>query len=161
MNKLILKTLCFALLCATAPQASAGAGVKAVYQVSAERLWRTIDFHQPSENIMPPIASSELSGNGNGATKINQLRGGGEVHLKLVYYSPENRAFNYAIESSPLPVQNYLGEVRVRSLGANRAQLSWHGIYEPAGVSGEKADEILRGFYQAIAGRIGEIHPRE
>ncbi len=161
MKKLTVTTLFTTLLCAAASPAWAGAGVKAVYQVSADELWRTIDFHQPSENIMPPIASSERSGNGNGATKINRLQGGGEVHLKLVYYSPQNRAFNYVIESSPLPVANYLGEVRVRSLGANRAQLSWHGIYEPDGVPREKADEILRGFYQAIAGRIGEMYPRE
>ena len=156
-----LAALLTAALCLAASEVQAGAGVKAVYQVSADQLWATIDFHQPSENIMPPIASSELNGKGTGATKINQLQGGGEVHLKLVYYSPENRAFNYIIETSPLPVDNYLGEVRVRSLGANRAQLSWHGIYEPAGVPREKADEILRGFYQAIAARIGEIHPQE
>jgi len=150
-----------AALCLATFQVQAGAGVKAVYQVSAEKLWATVDFHQPSENIMPPIASSALSGKGTGATKINQLQGGGEVHLKLVYYSPDNRAFNYIIETSPLPVDNYLGEVRVRSLGANRSQLSWHGIYEPAGVPREKADEILQGFYQAIATRIGEIYPQE
>ena len=153
--------LMIASLCLVASPAWAGAGVKAVYLVSADELWATVDFHQPSEKIMPPIASSELSGKGTGATKINRLQGGGDVHLKLVYYSPANRAFNYIIETSPLPVDNYIGEVRVRSLGANRSQLSWHGIYEPAGVTREKADEILRGFYQAIAARIGEIHPQE
>ncbi|MDC1287626.1 SRPBCC family protein [Gammaproteobacteria bacterium] len=161
MKRMTFRVLFAVGLCAIVSQAWAGAGVKAVYQVSADELWQTIEFHQPSENIMPPIASSKLSGNGNGATKINQLKGGGEVHLKLVYYSPENQSFNYIIESSPLPVGNYLGEVRVRSLGANRSQLSWHGIYEPVGVPREKADEILQGFYEAIVGRIGEIHLME
>ena len=161
MKKRLLQSLLVIGILANATPSWAGAGVKAIYQVSAEELWNTIDFHQPSENIMPPIASSKLSGEGIGATKINQLQGGGEVHLKLVYYSPQNRAFNYIIETSPLPVENYLGEVRVRSLGANRSQLSWHGIYEPAGMPKEKADEILKGFYQAIASRIGELHSKE
>ena len=64
---------------------TADTGVTAVYKVSADQLWKTVDFHQPSENIMPPIASSQRSGNGVGATKVNTLQGGGEVHLLLVY----------------------------------------------------------------------------
>lgn len=133
--------------------------VTAVYQVSADELWKTVDFHQPSENIMPPIASSRRTGDGLGATKINVLQGGGEVHLLLAYYAPEDRAFNYTIQSSPLPVKNYVGEVRVRALGDKRSELSWRGVYEPDGVSKEEADGILGGFYNAITQKIGEIHP--
>ena len=140
-------------------KAKAGAKVTAVYQVSADELWRTVDFHQPSENVMPPIESSKRTGNGVGATKVNTLQGGGDVHLLLVYYSPEERAFNYTIQSSPLPVKNYVGVVRVKSLGDQRSELSWQGIYDPEGVSEEEADQILGGFYNAIAQRIGEIHP--
>ncbi len=140
-------------------KARSGTGVTAVYQVSADQLWKTVDFHQPSETIMPPIASSQRTGTGIGATKINVLQGGGEVHLLLVYYAPEEHAFNYTIQSSPLPVKNYVGEVRVTSLGENRSELSWHGTYDPDGVSQEEADGILGGFYNAIAQRVGELHP--
>lgn len=143
------------------PVSFANTAVTAVYQTSADELWETVDFHQPSENIMPPISSSARSGEGLGATKINTLEGGGEVHLQLVYYSPEDHALNYVIQSSPLPISNYVGEVRVESLGDNRAQLTWRSVYEPSGVSAEEADNILKGFYEAIAGRIGEIYPRE
>ena len=139
----------------------AGAGVTAVYKTSADELWKTVDFHQPSENIMPPIETSVRAGEGLGATKVNSLKGGGEVNLQLVYYSPENRSFNYVIQSSPLPVSNYVGEVLVEALGDNRAQLTWRGTYQANGVSEEEADAILQGFYEAIAGRIGEIHTME
>jgi hypothetical protein len=140
-------------------KATSGTGITAVYEAPADVLWKTVDFHQPSETIMPPIASSQRAGEGVGATKINVLQGGGEVHLLLVYYSPEEHAFNYTIQSSPLPVKNYVGQVRVTSLGGNRSELSWQGIYEPDGVSQEEADEILGGFYNAIAQKIGELHP--
>lgn len=110
---------------------------------------------------MPPIASSERSGEGLGATKINKLAdGGGEIHLLLVYYEPEERAFNYTIQKSPLPVKNYVGVVRVSDAGEGRAQLSWQGTYDPAGVSNEKADQILGGFYASIADKIGETFRR-
>ena len=79
MKKLTVNMLFAVLLCAATSAAWAGAGVKAIYQVSADQLWQMVDFHQPPENIMPPIASSTLSANGTGATKINQLQGGGEV----------------------------------------------------------------------------------
>jgi hypothetical protein len=141
--------------------AKSGIGVTAVYQVSAAELWKTVDFHQPSETIMPPIASSQRTGEGLGATKVNTLQGGGDVHLLLTYYAPEDHALNYTIQSSPLPVKNYVGEVRVRPLGENRSELSWRGVYDPDGVSQAEADEILGGFYEAIAAKIGEIHSRE
>lgn len=142
-------------------KAKSGAGVTAVYQVPADELWETVDFHQPSETIMPPIASSQRTGEGIGATKINVLQGGGEVHLLLVYYSPKEYAFNYTIQSSPLPVKNYVGQVRVTPLGENRSELSWQGIYDPDGVSKEEAGEILGSFYNAIVQKIGEIHTME
>lgn len=146
---------------AFASSAIAGASVTATYKTSADKLWQAVDFHQPSENIMPPIASSKLEGKGLGARKVNTLQGGGEVHLQLVHFDPEARAFNYVIQSSPLPVKNYVGEVRVSDAGDGRAKLIWRGVYEPNGVGQAKADEILQGFYEAIAGKIGEKFPRE
>ena len=141
--------------------AFANSGVVAVYETSADQLWQTVDFHQPSENIMPPIASSERSGEGVGATKINSLAGdGGEIHLQLVHYDPAQQAFNYVILEGPLPIKNYVGQVRVTDAGDGKAQLSWQGIYEAAGVPDEKADEILGGFYAAIADKIGSIYKR-
>ena len=102
----VLKTLFAMSALTTSLVVHAGAGITAVYQTSADELWNTVDFHQPSENIMPPIETSKRTGEGVGATKINSLNGGGEVHLQLVYYSSKNRAFNYIIQSSPLPVSN-------------------------------------------------------
>ncbi len=51
--------------------------------------------------------------------------------------------------------------VRVESLGDQRSEFSWQGIYDPNGVSEEEADEILGGFYNAIAQKVGEIYPME
>ncbi len=147
-------------LAATSP-ALGDAGVTAVYAVEADALWEAVEFHAPSEAIMPPIASSRREGEGLGATKVNTLQGGGEVLLQLVYYAPDARAFNYVIRTSPLPVANYVGEVRVTDLGDGRAELSWRGVFEPAGATAEAADAALQGFYEAIAARLGEMFPRE
>lgn len=143
------------------PLARADSGVVAVYEATADELWEMVDFHRPSENIMPPIASSQRSGEGVGATKINTLGGeGGQIHLLLTYYNPSERVFSYTIQDSPLPVENYVGVVRVSEAGEGRAQLSWQGTYDPAGVPSEQADEILGGFYASIADKLGETLPR-
>ena len=135
--------------------------MEAVYDTTPDNLWATVDFHQPSENIMPPIVSSVRTGEGVGARKINTLAGeGGEVSLMLVYYAPKNHAFNYVIQESPLPVANYVGEVRVTGDGEGQSKLSWCGTYDASGAPDEQADEILRGFYGAIAEKIAEIFPR-
>lgn len=159
MKRFSITTLIVAAL-ACSSFANADSGIVATYQTTPEKLWELVDFHKPSENIMPPIASSKRMGKGVGATKVNTLGGdGGEVHLLLVYYEPANRAFNYTIQKSPLPVKNYVGEVRITDSGSGRATLSWKGIYDADGVPPEKADEILGGFYAAIAQKIGETYP--
>ena len=139
----------------------ADSGVVAVYQTTPDEIWKLVDFHMPSENIMPPIGSSKREGEGLGAIKINTLAGGGgDLTLQLVYFDPDKKAFNYVIREAPLPVKNYVGEVMVTDDGNGHAQLSWQGHYEPNGVSQDKADEILGGFFEAIAGKIGETHKR-
>jgi hypothetical protein len=141
--------------------AQADSGVVAVYDTTPDKLWALVDFHQPSENIMPPIAASERTGEGVGATKINILAGeGGKIHLLLAHYDKDAMAFNYTIQEGPLPIKNYVGIVRVSDAGNGQAQLSWQGKYEGNGVPQEKADEILAGFYAAIADKIGQTFTR-
>lgn len=140
--------------------AIAGAEITATYKAPADELWKLVEFHQSSEKIMPPVETSKLVGNGVGALKLNKLNGGGELDLQLVYFDPTSMAYNYVIRSSPLPLKNYVGEVRVVDLGDGRSQLTWRGTFEPKGVEQAKADETVQGFYNSIAGRIGEILPR-
>ena len=141
--------------------AKADAEVTAIYNVSADKLWDLVEFHKPSEKVMPPIESSHLTGKGVGAVKLNHLKGGGEIVLQLVYFSAQSKAFNYVIRSSPLPLKNYVGQVRVEDLGNNRSKLIWSGVFEPNGVEKSKADEIVYGFYKSIIGRIGETFTKD
>ncbi len=161
MNGQAIGALGVAATLLAAPAALADAGVSAVYEAAPDAIRARGDFHGPSERIMPPIAASTRAGEGLGATKVNVLAGdGGEIHLLLADDAPGERAFNYTITSGPLPVENYVGEVRVEDLGDGRARLTWRGTYDPAAVPAEKADGILGGFYESIAGRIGETFPR-
>jgi|GEM_PF-2531245 len=141
--------------------AMAGAEQSATYKVSADELWKLVDFHQPAENIMPPIESSKLEGNGIGAIKLANLKGGGELVLQLVYFSEKSMVYNYVIRTSPLPLKNYVGQVRVESLGKGRSKLTWKSAFDPKGVTQAKADETVMGFYKSIFGRIGEKFARE
>lgn len=161
MNRITTFASTITIAFAFATSAMAGAQLNATYKASADELWQLVEFHQPSENIMPPVKSSKLSGKGVGASKSNTLDGGGELDLQLVYFDPKAKAFNYVIRSSPLPLKNYVGEVRVTDAGEGRSTLTWNSAYEPDGVEQAKADEIVQGFYDSIAGRIGEKFPKE
>ncbi|MGF1446356.1 MAG: SRPBCC family protein [Pikeienuella sp.] len=157
MRRLLVSAALLAL--ALDISARADVVVTATYDAPADAIWALVDFHAPSEAVMPPVASSERTGEGLGALKINRLKGGGEVLLQLVYYAPQDRAFNYVIRSGPLPVSQYVGAVRVADLGEGRSALTWQARYEPAGVSGAEADALLEGFLQSITARIGETYP--
>ncbi len=160
MKMITSLAVAIAAACAFTSSATAGAEVTATYKAPADELWKLVEFHQPSEKIMPPVEKSKLVGNGVGALKLDKLNGGGDLDLQLVYFDAESMAFNYVIRSSPLPLKNYVGEVRVKDLGDGRSQLTWSGTFEPKGVEQAKADEIVQGFYNSIAGRIGEKVPR-
>ncbi len=161
MRMISFYTALIAALFAFSTSAMADAEITATYKTSADKLWKLVEFHQPSENIMPPIETSKLTGNGVGAIKLNNLKGGGELALQLVYFEPKSMAFNYVIQKSPLPLKNYVGQVRVEDLGNNRAKLTWSSVYDPKGVDSTKADEIVNGFYKSIIGRIGEKYTKE
>jgi Polyketide cyclase / dehydrase and lipid transport len=161
MKKIAPYTATMAASFALATSAMAGASIDVTYKAPADELWKLVEFHQPSENIMPPVESSELVGNGVGARKLAALKGGGELELQLVYFDPKSKAFNYVIRSSPLPLKNYVGEVRVEAVGDGRSKLIWSGAFDPDGVERAKADETVQGFYESIAGRIAEKFPRE
>jgi hypothetical protein len=108
--------------------ALADAGVVAVYDTTPDKLWAMVDFHKPSEAIMPPIASSERNGEGIGATKTNTLGGdGGKIELQLVYFDPEAKAFNYVIRSGAAAGE----QLCRRSEGVGRRQ--WQGAAQLAG----------------------------
>ncbi len=161
MRKIIFYIAVLATVFAFSTSVKADTEITAIYKVSADKLWDLVQFHKPSENIMPPIESSKLTGNGVGAIKLNNLKGGGELVLQLVYFSPKSKSYNYVIRTSPLPLKNYVGQVRVEGLGKNRSKLIWSGVFEPKGVEKAKADEIVSGFYKSIIGRIGEKYSKE
>ncbi|MGH1417954.1 MAG: SRPBCC family protein [Hyphomicrobiaceae bacterium] len=111
---------------------------------------------------MPPIKFSTTNRQGIGRQKTNTLKdGGGKVHLQLEYYEPKIRGDDYVVRSSPLPLNDYVGEVRVKDLGDGRAQLTWRGVFGGKGVDQPKADGFLSGFYEAVAVGIGKEFPRE
>lgn len=138
-------------------QAKADAGFSKTYNKLAKELFALVDFHQPSEAIMPPIASSKVVGKGLGAIKINNLKdNGGVITLQLVHYAPETYAFNYVIRSAPLPIEDYVGQVRVKDLGDGKSQLSWKGVFKGTKVSQEEADKMIQGFLNSIADKIAQ-----
>ncbi len=138
-------------------QAKADAGFTKTYNKSAKELFALVDFHQPSEAIMPPIASSKVEGKGVGAIKINNLKdNGGEIVLQLVHYAPEAYAFNYVIRSAPLPIKEYVGQVRVKDLADGKSQLSWQGVFKGTKVSQAEADKMIQGFLNSIADKIAQ-----
>ncbi|MEO1544584.1 MAG: SRPBCC family protein [Pseudomonadota bacterium] len=161
MTKTAIFACALAASMALVTSAFAGAEMKTTYKTTADELWKLVEFHQPSENIMPPVKSSTLSGKGVGASKSNTLDGGGELNLQLVYIDEPSKAYNYVIRSSPLPLKNYVGEVRVTDAGDGRSTLTWRGVFEADGVDQVKADEIVQGFYDSIAGRIAEKFPKD
>jgi hypothetical protein len=54
-----------------------------------------------------------------------QLAGGAKLVERLQEVSPTERLYRYSIEASPLPISNYVSEIRVKDSGDGSSTVEW------------------------------------
>ena len=94
------------------------------------------------------LQSVTVEGSGIGAVRTIGLAGGGSIHERLEAYDPGRRTLSYSIVgTSPIPIRSYFSTCRVVETGPGECRVEWEGRFEPAGVSEEQAQGLVRGIY--------------
>ncbi len=114
--------------------------------VPVEKMWELIGKFNGLPNWHPAVESSELEDGGE--TRKLSLVGGGSIVEKLQKHDDDNYTYSYSIENSPLPVANYVSQLRVVRDG-DGCSIEWGSEFTPAGASESDAVKVVQGIYQA------------
>ena len=115
---------------------------------TADNLWKTIGGFDSLGDWHPAIAKCEATGDKKGSTRTLSLAGGGKIEERMEDSSENERLCRYTILSGPLPVANYIAEIRVRDNGDGTSTVEWSSEFEPTGNESE-AVKTIQGIYQA------------
>jgi hypothetical protein len=115
---------------------------------TADNLWKTIGGFNSLSNWHPAVTKSEATGDDKGSTRTLTLAGGGQIEERLEDLSAQERLCRYTILSGPLPVSNYIAEIRVRDNGDGTSTVEWSSDFEPTGTESD-AVKTIQGIYQA------------
>ncbi len=115
--------------------------------VSADKLWELIGQFNGLPNWHPAIEKSELEEDG----KVRRLTlvGGGSIVERLERVDDNEHLYRYSILESPLPVADYVAEIRVhQNEEGTGSTIEWSSEFKPKDVSVQKATEVIQGIYQ-------------
>lgn len=116
--------------------------------VPAEQVWQIIGQFSAFADWHPSIEKSELEQGG----KVRRLSlvGGGTIVERLERLDDESFRYRYSIVDSPLPVANYVSELKVVNDESGRGcHVEWSSEFEPSGASATDAQKVIRDVYEA------------
>jgi hypothetical protein len=117
---------------------------------SADKVWDLIGGFNTLPDWHPAVEKSEVEGEGKGSVRTLHLVGGGTITERLVQLDEEGRVYSYSILSSPLPVANYTGTIRLKeSADGSGCALEWESDFEAEGAPEGDAVQAIQGIYQA------------
>ncbi|GMQ89894.1 MAG: SRPBCC family protein [Gammaproteobacteria bacterium] len=116
--------------------------------VSADKIWDLIGQFNALPDWHPAIEKSELEEDGQ--VRRLSLVGGGSIVERLEKIDEDEHLYRYSILESPLPVTDYVAELRVRpGKEGEGCTIEWSSEFDPKGASTADATEVIRGIYQA------------
>jgi hypothetical protein len=130
--------------------------VRDSFDASADEVWALFrDFGGVGKWAGAMVKSCTADGEGVGAVRTLSLAEGNPLRERLVQFDDADRSFSYAIVgSSDLPIDYYVGSVKIRADGASRSKIEWIGTFDPKGASEADAQKIVEGIYRGAIAAI-------
>ncbi|MFZ1990310.1 MAG: SRPBCC family protein [Alphaproteobacteria bacterium] len=132
----------------SAPLAAASISRSAEIDAPPAEVWALIGPFCAIETWHPAIAS--CTEEGNPPTRTLTAKDGKTVFVEPeTGRSDEQRYYAYVFKSSPFPVRDYMGAIRVLPLGAKRSIVVWNGTYIPERGRAIEAEGDFAQIYEA------------
>jgi mxaD protein len=93
--------------------------------MNADALWQAIGSFAAIGDWHPMVEKVDSQGEQKGSVRTLQLIGGAKLVERLEEVSPTERLYRYSIVESPLPVSNYVAEIRVKDKGDGSSVVEW------------------------------------
>ena len=128
----------------------------------ADEVWKTLSSFRNVEKYIPMVKSTTVVGSGVGAKRTcivpNESGGEGKIEEELKSLDNDAKTFSYSITSSPLPLVNYLGTVKVKDLGNGRCEVEWSSTFEPKGMPEEEVAKMIKDIYLTAIDGLKKLH---
>ena len=93
--------------------------------MNADALWQAIGSFAAIGDWHPMVEKVEAQGENKGSIRTLQLIGGAKLVERLEEVSPTERLYRYTITQSPLPIRDYVSEIRVKDNGDGTSTVEW------------------------------------
>jgi len=101
------------------------------------------------------VQACTLEGEGIGAVRTLTLAQGNPTRERLVQFDEADRSFSYTILGiSDLPVDDYVGSVKLRPEGNARTSIDWIGTFDAKGAPEADAKRVVEAIYRGAIAAI-------
>ena len=125
---------------------------------NADNLWQAIGGFGAIADWHPAIEKADLTGETKGSVRTLHLVGGGTITERLEEVSASERVYRYSITDSPLPISNYVAEIKVNDNGDGTSTVEWSSEFEAKGVGDNEALTTIQGIYQAGFDNLAKLY---
>ncbi len=136
----------------------ANISVRGEIGASVEAVWETVSDFNSLPSYVPGIVESAVAGAGVGAIRNITLGDGAKLVERLESQDDGARTLSYAITDSPLPLESYVGTMKVRDLGGVRCEFEWSATFEPKGAPEEELKKNLAGLFESGCEGLRKLH---
>jgi hypothetical protein len=122
------------------------------------RVWAKLEDFGDVSAWAPGDPTVTLEG-GDGRTVgvVRNVVAGGQpaIRERLAAHDAAKHTFDYAIDESPFPFQNYRARVELRANG-DRTAITWSGSFTPKDMPDEQVQALLENVYGMFIGKLKE-----
>src|SRR5262249_41141271 len=115
----------------------------------ANTVWQRFGTFQGIGEWHPMLAKVEGHGEKPGALRLIKSHDGQEEVEKLEEINSSEHYYRYSITSTPLPVKDYLAELRVRDTGQGSSTVTWTSNFAVEPNDEAKTVKTVQAFFDA------------
>ena len=129
--------------------------------MNADALWQAIGSFAAIGDWHPMMEKVEADGENKGSTRRLQLVGGAQILERLEEISPTERLYRYSIVQSPLPIKDYVAEIRVKDNGDGTSTVEWSSDFNVNSSNESDVVKTIQSVYQAGLDNLRKMYGLE
>jgi hypothetical protein len=122
-----------------------------------EALWRKIGGFGAVVLWHPMLSRVECDSEKEGSLRLAEGRDGSRQAERLLEIAPQQRFYRYGMETTPMPVHDYIGEFRIEADTSGASTVAWSATFEAVADDGKTADQV-RQFFRAGLDNIASLY---
>jgi hypothetical protein len=133
-----------------APQAAEAASVAKKVEIAAApaKVWAAIGGFCDIGSWLPIVATCKMTETDGKKIRTLTTGDGGVLVESLERWDDAGMSYTYRIQSSPLPMENYIATIKVSGKG-KASTVEWSSSFDPKGAPEAEVVKTISGIYQA------------